>query len=242
MTDPDRRAPAPSTVVPRLGLAVLAVAGVLATRAWMRWPDVRSVARGRPEHVAVIDREEAATGARVNWVFADLRDISPQLALAVLVAEDIEFYQHRGFSWAEIRSAMADARAGRRMRGASTITQQLAKNLWLSPERSAVRKLAEAALAADLERFAGKRRILELYLNVVQFGPGAFGAEAAARRYFGKPALFLTEAESAMLAAGLTQPSRWNPASTHPDYGARVELIRRRMTNAEFLWRHLLQL
>jgi monofunctional biosynthetic peptidoglycan transglycosylase len=192
--------------------------------------------------VAVIDRAEAATGAEVTRMWADLRDISPQLALAVLVAEDIEFYQHRGFSWAEIRSALADARAGRGMRGASTITQQLAKNLWLSPERSALRKLAEAVLAADLERFAGKRRILELYLNVVQFGPGAFGAEAAAMRYFGKPSLFLTEDESAMLAAGLTQPSRWNPASTLPDYRARVELIRRRMTNAEFLWRHLLQL
>jgi monofunctional biosynthetic peptidoglycan transglycosylase len=158
------------------------------------------------------------------------------------VAEDIEFYQHRGFSWAEIRSAVDDARAGGRMRGASTITQQLARNLWLSPRRSAARKLAEAALTTDLERFAGKRRILELYLNVAPFGPGTFGAEAAARRYFGKSALFLTEDESAMLAAGLTQPSRWNPASPLPDYRARVDRIRQRMTNAEFLWRHLLQL
>jgi monofunctional biosynthetic peptidoglycan transglycosylase len=218
------------------------LAGALGTRVWMQWPDVRAVARGRPARIAVIDRAEAATGTPEARRWADLRDISPQLALAVLVAEDIEFYQHRGFSWAEIRSALADARAGRRMRGASTITQQLAKNLWLSPERSALRKLAEAALATDLERFAGKRRILELYLNVVQFGPGAFGAEAAALRYFGKPALFLTEDESAMLAAGLTQPSRWNPSSVQPEYRSRVELIRRRMTNAEFLWRHLLQL
>jgi monofunctional biosynthetic peptidoglycan transglycosylase len=225
-----------------VGVALLVAAGVLGARAWMRWPDVPGVTRGHPARAAVIDRAEVATGATVDWRWADLRDISPQLALAVLVAEDIEFYQHRGFSWSEIRRAVSDARAGRRMRGASTITQQLAKNLWLSPERSAARKLAEAVLTKDLERLAGKRRILELYLNVVQFGPGAFGAESAARRYFGKPALFLTEDESAMLAAGLTQPSRWNPASAQPGYRARVELIRRRMTNAEFLWRHLLQL
>jgi monofunctional glycosyltransferase len=221
---------------------VLIAVAVFGSRAWMRWPDVRGVARGRPDRVAVIEREEIATGTPVDWRWADLRDISPQLALAVLVAEDIEFYQHRGFSWAEMRRAADDARAGRRMRGASTITQQLAKNLWLSSERSAGRKLAEAVLTADLERFAGKRRILELYLNVVQFAPGAFGAEAAAQRYFGKPALFLTEDESAMLAAGLTRPSRWNPASALPEYRARVELVRRRMANAEFLWRHLLQL
>jgi monofunctional biosynthetic peptidoglycan transglycosylase len=208
----------------------------------MRWPDVQSVRRDKPARVAVFEREELATGTPVDWQWANLRDISPQLALAVLVAEDIEFYQHRGFSWAEIRSAVDDARAGARMRGASTITQQLAKNLWLSPTRSPLRKLAEAALTADLERFAGKRRILELYLNVVQFGPGTFGAEAAARRYFRKPALFLTEQESALLAAGLTRPSRWNPSSTLPDYRARVERIRHRMANAEFLWRHLLQL
>jgi monofunctional biosynthetic peptidoglycan transglycosylase len=233
------RAPA---LLRRVGITVLVVTGILGARMWMRWPDVRGVAHARPARVAVIDRAEIAASQRVDWRWADMRDISPQLALAVLVSEDIEFYQHRGFSWAEIRRALADARAGKRMRGASTITQQLAKNLWLSGERSAGRKVAEAVLTTDLERFAGKRRILELYLNVVPFGPGAFGAESAAQRYFAKPALFLTEDESAMLAAGLTQPSRWNPASTLPDYRARVELIRRRMNNAEFLWRHLLQL
>jgi monofunctional biosynthetic peptidoglycan transglycosylase len=171
-----------------------------------------------------------------------MRQISPQLALAVLVAEDIEFFQHHGFSVAEMRIAVEQARDGARIRGASTITQQLAKNLWLSSDRTFVRKLREALLAVDLERFLTKQRILELYLNVVPFGPGVFGAEAAARRYFDKSALFLTEVESAQLAAGLTRPSLWYPGVTAPEYVERVALIRRRMVNAEFLWRHLLRI
>jgi monofunctional biosynthetic peptidoglycan transglycosylase len=142
----------------------------------------------------------------------------------------------------EMRIAVEQAREGGKVRGASTITQQLAKNLWLSSDRTIARKLREALLAVDLERFLTKRRILELYLNVVQFGPGVFGAEAAARRYFAKPALFLTEDESAQLAAGLTRPSLWYPGVSAAEYGERVELIRRRMANAEFLWRHLLRI
>jgi membrane peptidoglycan carboxypeptidase len=109
----------------------------------------------------------------------------------------------------------------------------------LSPDRSLWRKLEEAALTVDLERSLTKRRILELYLNVVPFGPGVIGAEAAARVYFGKAPLFLTEREAAMLAAGLSRPSLWNPATTSDAYRARVELILRRMANAEFLWRHI---
>jgi monofunctional biosynthetic peptidoglycan transglycosylase len=169
-------------------------------------------------------------------------DISPQLALAVLVAEDIEFFQHHGFSWAELRSAVSHARAGGRPRGASTITQQLAKSLWLSAERSVGRKLREAMLAVDLERHLSERRILELYLNVAQLGPSVFGAEAAARGYYAKSALFLTEDESAALAAALTRPSLWHPGVVSPEYRSRIELVRRRMGNPEFLWRHLLNL
>jgi len=226
----------------RLAGPSLFVAGVVGAWAWVKWPDVREVAEADPTSVAAITRAEDATGTHIMLDWTGLRDISPHLSLAVLVAEDIEFFQHRGFSWAEMRFAMEDARAGGRVRGASTITQQLAKNLWLSPDRSVVRKICEAGLAFDLERFVGKRRILELYLDVVQFGPGVFGAQAAALHYFHKPALFLTEDESAMLAAGLTRPSLWNPDTTTPEYEERVALIRRRMGNAEFLWRHLLQL
>jgi monofunctional biosynthetic peptidoglycan transglycosylase len=224
------------------GVGLLA-AVLLGTRWWRGWPDVSRLAGGVPDSVAAIDREVRARGGTgVSWTWIPFHDVSPHLMRAVLVAEDIDFFSHRGFAWSELREALREARAGGRARGASTITQQLAKNLWLSSERSVSRKLREAALAIDLERRLTKRRILELYLNIVQFGPGTFGAEAAARRYFDKPALFLTEAESAQLAAGLSRPSQWHPGSTTPGYAERVALIQRRMATAEFLWLHLADL
>jgi monofunctional biosynthetic peptidoglycan transglycosylase len=220
--------------------ALLMAALVVGTRWWAGWPDPATLAEGVPERVATIERErEARAGSGVSWTWIPFHDISPHLMRAVLVAEDIDFFTHRGFAWSELRLAWREARAGRRPRGASTITQQVAKIVWLSPERTLTRKVREAVLARDLERRLTKRRILELYLNLVPFGPGTFGAEAAARRYFDKPALFLTESESAQLAAGLSRPSQWNPASTAPGYADRVALIQRRMTSAEFLWRHI---
>jgi monofunctional biosynthetic peptidoglycan transglycosylase len=206
----------------------------------MTWPDVRLLAIENPVDVASVVRSlEPGVAATAPGTWVGLRDISPHVVRAVVVAEDIEFFSHHGFSWSEMRSAFADATAGGRPRGASTITQQLAKNLWLTPRRSVWRKLREAALTVDVERALSKRRILELYLNVVPFGPGVFGVEAAAREYFAKPALFLTEREAAMLAAGLSRPSVWNPTTASDAYRARVELILRRMANAEFLWRHI---
>jgi monofunctional biosynthetic peptidoglycan transglycosylase len=216
--------------------AALFAAAALGARAWMQWPDARQFATENPTGVVPGPEDGVAPGRRV-WV--GLREISPHLMRAVVVAEDIEFFSHHGFSWSEIRAALAEATAGARPRGASTLSQQLAKNLWLSPRRSVWRKLQEAALTVDLERSLSKRRILELYLNVVPFGPGIVGAEAAARTYFKKPALFLTEREAAMLAASLSRPSQWNPTTTSDAYRARVELILRRMANAEFLWRHI---
>src|SRR5438034_9445974 len=111
-----------------------------------------------------------------------------------------------------MREAMTEALEERKLpRGASTITQQLAKNLWLSPSRSPLRKVKEGVLTWQLERALSKRRIFELYLNVAQFGPGVYGAEAAARRYFRKPAAELTADEAADLAAGLPRPRAWHP-------------------------------
>jgi monofunctional biosynthetic peptidoglycan transglycosylase len=219
---------------------VLLAGAVLGTVAWLRWPDVASLALENPEQVASIERErEARGGTGVQWTWVGLRDISPHLIRAVLVAEDIDFFSHSGFSWSELKLAWEEARAGGRARGASTITQQLAKNLWLSPERSVWRKLREAVLTIDLERQLSKRRILDVYLNVVEFGPGVFGAAAAAEHYFGKSPLFLTEEESAELAAGLSRPSQWNPSSSSEAYRERVQLVLKRMANAEFLWRHI---
>jgi len=154
----------------------------------------------------------------------------------VLVAEDINFFSHHGFELAEIRNVLEQAiEEGELRRGASTITQQLARNLWLSPSRNPVRKLKEAILTWQIERTLDKRRILELYLNVVELGPGIYGVEAGSRRYFGKPAADLGPEEAAQLAASLPNPTTWHPGSGSRAYQRHVERIARRMAKADFL-------
>ena len=136
--------------------------------------------------------------------------ISPNLRRAVLAAEDDRFYLHWGFDLEEIGNAIERAQRGRRLRGASTITQQVAKNLFLWEGRSFVRKGYEAYLTVVLELCLPKDRILDLYLNLAEWGNGVFGAEAAARTHFGKPASRLTAEEAARLAAILPSPVRWS--------------------------------
>lgn len=208
---------------------------------WISLPDVAQLARADPTTTAFIARAQAVTGPnQVAWTWVPYDQISPSLKRAVLVAEDIDFFSHNGFSFPEIKDAVGTSvREGTRLRGASTITQQLAKNLWLSPNRSLLRKLREAALTIELEHRLTKRRILELYLNVVQFGPNIFGAEAAAQRYFGKSAIALTDHEAAELAAGLSRPSQWNPGSSSAAYEERVRLVEDRMAQAQFLWKRI---
>lgn len=202
-------------------------------------PSVGWLADTNPPSTAFMDRSRAE-GAAVDWRWVPLDQVSPHLLQAVLVAEDIEFFQHGGFSFAEMRAAVTRAlERGAPPRGASTLTQQLAKNLWLSPDRSALRKLREAVLTWKLERALSKRRILEIYVNVVQFGPGIWGVGAAAARYFGDAPLWLTPAQAASLAAGLPRPSSWNPSASSEGYRGRVALIAGRMERATFLWRHL---
>jgi monofunctional biosynthetic peptidoglycan transglycosylase len=216
--------------------------GWIAYEAWT-WPDVAALARGKPATTAFIERHRArerraGRSGQVAWSWVGYGAISPHLKRAVLVAEDIEFFDHHGFAATEVRTALRDAWRERELpRGASTLTQQLAKNLWLSPSRNPARKLKEAVLTRQLERSLAKRRILELYLNVAEFGPGVYGAEAAARRYFGKPASALTEAEAAQLAAGLSRPSRWHPGVTSRGYQRQVASVERRMARATWLWR-----
>jgi monofunctional biosynthetic peptidoglycan transglycosylase len=152
------------------------------------------------------------------------------------VGEDIDFFSHRGFDFAEIRNALVEAWQERSMpRGASTISQQTAKNLWLSPSVDPIRKLREMLLTRALEQKLGKRRILEIYLNIAEFGPGVYGAEAASQRYFGKPASTLGTSEAAQLAAGLPRPSQWHPGCATRSYQRRVRLVLRRMEKAGFL-------
>lgn len=204
---------------------------------WATWPDVEALRAGNPESTAFIDRYLERSGASsVAWQPVPASRISASLKKAVLVGEDLEFFSHEGFSTYEIKQAIKEAIEEREApRGASTITQQLAKNLWLSPSRNPMRKAKEVLLTKQLEGKLGKNRILELYLNVVEFGPGIYGAEAAARHYFGKPASALTPREAAMLAASLPRPRQWHPGVESPYYARRADLILTRTRQVTFL-------
>lgn len=160
---------------------------------------------------------------RHHWV--PLREISPEMPIAVIAAEDQKFAVHSGFDWSSIGNAISEGDA--RPRGASTLTQQVAKNLFLWPERSLLRKGLEAWFTVLLETLWPKRRILEVYLNVAEFGPGVYGVGAASERYFGKPAARLTRAESALLAAVLPSPRRLRVAQPSPYVLERAAWIER---------------
>jgi monofunctional biosynthetic peptidoglycan transglycosylase len=209
----------------------------------LTWPDVAALAQTAPRSSAFMDRHrerqrEAGQPDGIVWHWVPWEEVSPHLKRAVVSAEDMEFFSHSGFSTSEMRAAIRETlREGKDLRGASTISQQLVKNLWLSPSRNPLRKLKEAVLTRQLEQRLSKRRILELYLNVVEFGPGVYGAEAAAQHYFGRSAASLTELESAQLAAGLPRPRSWHPGIDSPYYRRYVEDILGRMDRATFLWR-----
>ncbi|MBI2380326.1 MAG: monofunctional biosynthetic peptidoglycan transglycosylase [Gammaproteobacteria bacterium] len=151
--------------------------------------------------------DNRAYAPRYDWVSLD--QMAPVLGAAVIAAEDQKFAEHFGFDWAAIEKAVAHNERHKRMRGASTLSQQTAKNLFLWSERSWLRKGLEAYFTLALESCWSKRRILEVYLNIVEFGPGIYGAEAAAQRFFRKPAARLSPAEAALLAAVLPNPRRF---------------------------------
>jgi monofunctional glycosyltransferase len=152
-----------------------------------------------------------AKGAPVVRTWAPLRTIAPALPLAVIVAEDARFCSHHGIDFGELRAAIEDADDLSEMRGGSTITQQTAKNLFLWPGRSVVRKALEFPIALWIDLVLGKRRVMEIYLNVAEWGPsGEFGAEAAARKAFGQSARELNAREAAALAAILPNPLKRN--------------------------------
>lgn len=167
--------------------------------------------------------------------YIPLEEIGPVLPHAVLVAEDVNFFGHRGVDPTAVREALREWRQGRRLRGASTITQQLAKSMFLTPERSYWRKVKEARFAWWLERRLGKRRILELYLNVVEFGVGIYGAEAGARHFYSVSARDLDEAQAAGLTAGIPSPGRDNPATRTARWERRRDVILKRMSGSKWL-------
>jgi monofunctional biosynthetic peptidoglycan transglycosylase len=205
------------------------------------WPNVAALATRPPETTAFIERYKARERAAgrppkggIRW--APYTAISPDVKRAVLVAEDINFFSHRGFDWGAIRTAVEEAlQDSEAPRGASTITQQLVKNLWLSPSRNPLRKVREAILTAQVEHTLSKRRILEIYLNVVEFGPSIYGVAPAAQAYFGSSPADLGEGEAALLAASLPRPSTWHPGSKSRAYQRYAAAIRARMDKADFL-------
>jgi monofunctional biosynthetic peptidoglycan transglycosylase len=206
-------------------LALLAVAAVALLQLWYvgwivlyRWVD--------PAETAFMARERARLeklrpGAGLKHVWVDYGGISAHLKRAVVAAEDARFIEHEGVDWEAIQKALeANRKRGRPARGGSTISQQLAKNLFLSPERSYVRKGQELAITYMIEALWDKRRILEVYLNVAEWGDGVFGAEAAARHYFGTSASRLGPEESARLAVMLPRPKYYD-RNRGSDYLAR---------------------
>ena len=166
-------------------------------------------------------------GVQQQWV--SLSDISPWMPLAVVASEDQRFPDHWGVDFSAIRKALAEYQAGEGLRGASTITQQTAKNLFLWTGRSFVRKTLEAGLALSLDGLWPKRRILEVYLNIAEFGPGIYGVEAASRVYFGTSARQLSAEQAARLAAVLPNPKVLSVASPSPYVRDRVFWIRGQM-------------
>jgi len=160
-----------------------------------------------------VEARAAGRSFRLRYDWVPSERIAPSLRAAVIAAEDQRFFEHGGFDWKAMRSAVGEWREGEKLRGASTISQQVAKNVFLWQGRSLVRKGLEAWLTLWIEWLWPKPRILEVYLNVAELGDGVFGAEAAARRYFGRSAAELGAYESALLAAMLPSPRRANPAN-----------------------------
>ena len=183
----------------------------------LQMPDVSALRMTNPTVTALMEARQVqavAQGRSIgrHWVWVPLARISPFLRQAVVGAEDASFFTHEGFDWEGIKdAALYNLEAGELKRGGSTITQQLAKNLYLSSERSLFRKAREALIARSLEHHLTKERILELYLNVAEWGRGVYGAEAAAHHHFKKSSRDLTADEAAWLTAILPSPRRYDP-------------------------------
>jgi monofunctional glycosyltransferase len=187
-------------------------------------PLLVAIYRFVPPPVTILMLQRAGEdGIRKEW--RSLDDIDADLVHAVVAAEDARFCSHRGFDMEAIRKAMRNNERGGKLRGGSTISQQAAKNVFLWPQRSWIRKGAEAYFTVLTEVLWGKRRMMEVYLNVIEMGPGVYGAEAAAQKWFGKSAANLTRAEAAKLAAILPSPRRYKAAGSGPYVSRRARRI-----------------
>jgi monofunctional biosynthetic peptidoglycan transglycosylase len=170
-------------------------------------------------------------GIERDWVL--LNAIAPDVLRAVIASEDAKFCTHHGFDWDAVDNAIDRYEEGGHVLGASTISMQTAKNVFLWPGRDFVRKGLEAGLTLLIEPLWGKRRILEIYLNVIEWGHGLYGVEAAARRYFHRPAAALTASQAAALAAILPSPRRWSPTRPGGHVAVRIRTIEARMRQVD---------
>ena len=204
---------------------------VLARLVWWRSHDPSSTAFME----ARLDRlHEKKPGAKLVHQWVPYARISPHLKRAVVVAEDAKFADHEGFDWEAMQKAWEkNQKRGRVVAGGSTISQQLAKNLFLSGSRTPLRKAQEAMITVMMENVMDKRRILEIYLNVIEWGDGVFGAEAAARHYFGTSAAALTPGQAARLAAMVPNPRFYDRNRTAPWLEKKTQIILARMGSAE---------
>ncbi len=215
--------------------ASAAIVFSLLSYAYLTLPDTRPLKSSNPPPTAFMElraREARAKGQKLRRVQRWVRynQISADLKRAVLVAEDDAFWQHEGVDLDQIQQSLEiDWARGSLVRGGSTVTQQLAKNLYLSPSKNPVRKLRELIIARRLEAGLKKARILELYLNVIEWGDGIYGVEAAAQTYFQTSAAALGPAESALLAGAIVNPRVLSPARPTPRLIRRQQLILRRM-------------
>jgi monofunctional biosynthetic peptidoglycan transglycosylase len=202
---------------------------------WLTLPDVRPLRKTPPATTAWMDMRAAqakAAGKPVRKVqrWVSYGRISPNLTRAVLLAEDGAFWSHEGIDFDEMKIAIEDSwEKGEPLRGASTITQQLAKNLYLSPSPNPARKIQEFLIARRLEVELSKQRILELYLNEIEWGDGIWGCEAAARAYFGVSASDLSAEQAALMAGAIINPIRYSPAHPNGRLLRRQQIILRRM-------------
>ena len=224
------------TVFAAMLAAGLAYAGYI----YLTLPDVRGLAKDNPTTTAFMQlrideaREDGRARFAIRHRWVPYNQISPNLRRAVIVTEDAGFYDHDGIDLKEVKAALEkNWEEGQFVRGASTITQQLAKNLYLSPSRNPMRKVKELLITRRLEAALTKRRILEIYLNMIEWGDGIFGCEAATRAYFGQPCASVSPDQAALLAGAIINPREHSPAKPTRRLLRRQQIILKRMNIKE---------
>jgi len=216
-----------------ISLAVIIIGSflVLDIGRYFVYPSVAHLKKNRPEKTAFMKYREKewkreGLNKKITNIWVPLSSVSPYAMKAVIIAEDDKFWSHEGFDFEAMQKALEKDLAKKKFKaGGSTISQQLAKNLYLSPSKNPIRKIKEAILTWRLERNLSKRRIMEIYLNVAEWGDGIFGIEAAARKYYGKSAAALGPREAAVLAAILPNPIKYHPHGSSKYVAYRSERI-----------------